>query len=61
MRGTPPAIDGVADAYSLRRSVLDQILVEAAAAAGAEVREQYPVDELVFEDGRVAGDPLARA
>jgi len=55
LRGTPPPIDGVADAHSLRRNVLDQILVEAAASAGVEVRERYPVDELVFEEGRVAG------
>src|ERR1044071_4646053 len=36
LRGTPPPIDGVADAHSLRRDVLDQILVEAAASAGVE-------------------------
>src|ERR1044072_5179023 len=55
LRGTPPAIDGVADAYSLRRSVLDHILVDAAAAAGVEVRERYPVDQLGFEGGRGGG------
>jgi flavin-dependent dehydrogenase len=55
LRGTPPPIDGVADAYSLRRTVLDQILVEAAAEAGAEVRERFPVDGLLTEGGRVAG------
>ena len=37
------------------------ILVEAAAAAGAEVRERFPVDELVLEDGRVDRHPLAAA
>jgi flavin-dependent dehydrogenase len=55
LRGTPPALDGVADAYSLRRTVLDQLLVDAAAEAGAEVRQRFPVDEILFEDGRVAG------
>jgi 2-polyprenyl-6-methoxyphenol hydroxylase-like FAD-dependent oxidoreductase len=55
LQGTPPPLDGVADAYSLRRTELDSLLVEAAAEAGAEVRQGFPVDELLFEDGRVAG------
>ena len=55
LRGTPPPLGDVADAYSLRRVVLDQILVEAAAEAGVEVREGFPVDELVTEGGRVTG------
>jgi len=53
--GTPPPADGVAEAYAPRRTVLDQILVEAAAAAGAEVRTGFSVQELVWEGGRVAG------
>jgi flavin-dependent dehydrogenase len=53
--GTPPHADGVADAYAPRRTVLDRILVEAAAEAGAELREGFTVEELVVEDGRVAG------
>jgi flavin-dependent dehydrogenase len=53
--GTPPPLDGVSDGYSLRRIVLDQILVEAAAEAGAEVRERFPVQEVIQEHGRVAG------
>jgi flavin-dependent dehydrogenase len=56
LHGAPPPIGGVGDAYSLRRTVLDQILVEAAAEAGAEVRERFPVDELLTDgDGRVTG------
>ncbi len=35
--------------------MLDKLLVDAAAEAGAEVREGFTVDELVVEDGRVAG------
>ena len=35
--------------------MLDALLVEAAAAAGAEVREGFAVDEVVVEDGRVTG------
>ena len=42
-------------AYCARRTVLDQLLVEAAADAGAEVRETFTVDEVVMEDGRVVG------
>jgi flavin-dependent dehydrogenase len=55
LRGTPPPIGPVADAYSLRRTALDRVLVDAAVAAGVEVRERYPVDELVFAGNRVAG------
>jgi 2-polyprenyl-6-methoxyphenol hydroxylase-like FAD-dependent oxidoreductase len=42
-------------AYCPRRTVLDKILVDAAAQAGAEVREAFTVDEILIEDGRVAG------
>src|SRR3954466_374757 len=38
--------------YCVRRTVLDKLLVDAAAEAGAEVREGFTVDELVIEDGR---------
>lgn len=55
LHGAPPPIGGVADAYSLRRAVLDQILVDAAAEAGAEVRERFPVDGLVRDGDRVTG------
>jgi len=42
-------------AYCPRRTVLDQLLVDAAAESGVEVREAFTVDELEFDDGRVAG------
>ena len=42
-------------AYSPRRAVLDKVLVDAAAAAGAEVREQFTVEGLVLDDNRVVG------
>jgi len=42
-------------AYCPRRTVLDQLLVEAAAESGAEVREGFTVDELEIDDGRVVG------
>jgi 2-polyprenyl-6-methoxyphenol hydroxylase-like FAD-dependent oxidoreductase len=55
LHGSPPPLGPVADAYSLRRTVLDRILVEAAAEAGAEVREGFATDGLVTERGRVTG------
>jgi flavin-dependent dehydrogenase len=42
-------------AYGPRRTVLDKLLVDAAADAGAEVREGFTVNEVVMEDGRVTG------
>ncbi|MEX2553506.1 MAG: NAD(P)/FAD-dependent oxidoreductase [Actinomycetota bacterium] len=42
-------------AYAPRRIVLDKILVDAAAEAGAEIREGFVVEELTFDDGVVTG------
>src|SRR6476469_10683224 len=42
-------------AYCARRTVLDKLLVDAAAEAGAEIREGFTVQELLIEDGRVVG------
>lgn len=53
--GTPRPADGIRHAYGPRRTVLDKLLVDAAVEAGAELREGFAVEELVFEDGRVAG------
>src|SRR5262245_32118325 len=47
LEGTPPAVDGVAEGYCCRRYKLDQVLVEAAIAAGAELREHVTVHDLV--------------
>lgn len=47
---------GVVREYaSIRRTVLDQILVEAAAKSGVEVRTNFTVRELIVEDDRVVG------
>jgi 2-polyprenyl-6-methoxyphenol hydroxylase-like FAD-dependent oxidoreductase len=49
---------GTADtpvAYCPRRTVLDKLLVDAAADAGADVRERFTVDEVLFEGGRAVG------
>ena len=42
-------------AYCPRRTVLDKLLVEAAAAAGAEIREGFIVEGLLIEEDRIAG------
>ncbi|HEY7439884.1 MAG TPA: NAD(P)/FAD-dependent oxidoreductase [Acidimicrobiia bacterium] len=53
--GSPCPSDGVATAYAPRRTVLDKILVDAAAEAGAEVREGFTVEDVQVEDGVVVG------
>ena len=45
--GRFPAYDGIDFMCSPRRTLLDQVLVDAARTAGAEVRENFTVDELV--------------
>jgi 2-polyprenyl-6-methoxyphenol hydroxylase-like FAD-dependent oxidoreductase len=55
LEGHFPAFQGVDAVYSPRRTVLDALLLEAARAAGAEVRERFAVDEVVVTDGRVTG------
>jgi 2-polyprenyl-6-methoxyphenol hydroxylase-like FAD-dependent oxidoreductase len=47
--------DGVDACYAPRRVVLDKILVDAAVAAGAELRERFAVHELVWNNDRVVG------
>jgi 2-polyprenyl-6-methoxyphenol hydroxylase-like FAD-dependent oxidoreductase len=42
-------------AFCPRRTVLDKLLVDAAADAGVEVREGYTVEQVLIEDGRVVG------
>jgi len=53
--GRPQPADGTATAIAPRRTVLDRILVDAAARAGAEVREGFTVDEVLVDDGTVVG------
>jgi flavin-dependent dehydrogenase len=42
-------------AFGPRRTVLDKLLVDAAAEAGAEVREGFIVEDVVIEGGRAVG------
>jgi 2-polyprenyl-6-methoxyphenol hydroxylase-like FAD-dependent oxidoreductase len=55
LEGTPTPASGIADTVCIRRTVIDSLLVDAAAEAGVEVREGCTVKELVYADGRVAG------
>jgi flavin-dependent dehydrogenase len=55
LRGTPPPAGDVAEAYCPRRTVLDKLLVDAAVEAGVELREQFLVQDLVWDSGRVSG------
>jgi 2-polyprenyl-6-methoxyphenol hydroxylase-like FAD-dependent oxidoreductase len=55
LRGTiPDANDGLGG-YCPRRTVLDHVLVNRAAAAGVEVREGFTVDELLMTGDTVVG------
>src|SRR3989440_8742570 len=50
-----PGTDDSPVAYCPRRTVLDKLLVDAASGAGAEVREEFAVEDVVIEDDRVVG------
>ena len=50
----PDANDGMGG-FCPRRTVLDSLLVHAAAEAGAEVREGFALDEVLITDDRVVG------
>ncbi len=53
--GTIPDPNVGAGGFCPRRTVLDNLLVNAAAEAGADVRESFTVDELLVTDGTVVG------
>jgi flavin-dependent dehydrogenase len=55
LAGSPPPLDGHVESYGPRRMILDSILVEAAARAGAEVRPAFTVDGVLMDGERVAG------
>jgi flavin-dependent dehydrogenase len=50
-----PGTEEAPVAYGPRRTVLDKLLVDAAAEAGAEVRELFTVEDVVVNDHRVTG------
>ena len=53
--GAPRGTGLAPHAYAPRRTLLDAILVEAAGAAGVDVREGFSVDGLIVDDGVVRG------
>jgi flavin-dependent dehydrogenase len=53
--GRCPNYRGISAMYSPRRTLLDAVLVDAARAAGAEVRERFTVKELRWTSGCVTG------
>ncbi|MEV7671633.1 NAD(P)/FAD-dependent oxidoreductase [Streptomyces sp. NPDC000963] len=55
LNGFADPVDGVDAVYCPRRTVLDEILVNAARRAGAEVLEGFTVTDVVVSDGRVTG------
>lgn len=55
VRATYTPVEGIDYGLCVRRKTLDAALVATARAAGAEVREQTRVDDLVREGGRVVG------
>lgn len=55
IRGQPDAVAGTNAMYCPRRRVLDNLLVLAAREAGAEIREETTVRELIWDDNRVCG------
>ena len=50
-----PGTDDSPVSYCPRRTVLDKLLVDAASAAGAEVREGFTVEEVIVDDDHVTG------
>lgn len=58
LSGTDLSIHGVAIGYGPRRRVLDQILLDSAAEAGAEMREGFTVDEFLLDDDTLPDEML---
>jgi flavin-dependent dehydrogenase len=50
-----PGTDANPIAYCPRRTILDKLLVDAAAEAGADIREGFAVEEIIVEGKRVVG------
>src|SRR5580698_649067 len=55
LTGIGPAVGGVTETYCPRRTVLDALLVQAAAQAGAELIDGFVVSDVLWSEGRVAG------
>jgi flavin-dependent dehydrogenase len=55
LTGQSPPFDGTAECCMPRRKYLDKILVDAAVEAGAELREEFTVQELTTDGDRITG------
>jgi flavin-dependent dehydrogenase len=55
LEGEFPDVEGVNAVHSPRRTILDKILVDAAVQAGAELREGFIAEDLIWEGERVVG------
>jgi 2-polyprenyl-6-methoxyphenol hydroxylase-like FAD-dependent oxidoreductase len=55
LRGTIPDANEGMGGFCPRRTVLDSLLVNAAAESGVEVRESFTVDELLMTDETIVG------
>lgn len=55
LQGTPVPIDGHDSLVCIRRTILDALLTDAAAEAGAEVRQGFTVKELLWDGDHVIG------
>ena len=54
IEGSPASPDSSVS-YAPRRTVLDKLLVDAASEAGAEVREEFTVEEVIFDGDTMIG------
>lgn len=50
-----PGLDDSPVGYCPRRTILDKLLVDAAAEAGAEIREAFTVEDVIIENGCITG------
>jgi flavin-dependent dehydrogenase len=55
LKGRYPPFEGVDAVYGPRRTILDKIVADFARESGAELREDFLVDDLSSTDGRVTG------
>ncbi|MFL5800767.1 MAG: NAD(P)/FAD-dependent oxidoreductase [Roseiflexaceae bacterium] len=55
LKGNFPVFEGMTEAYAPRRKYLDHLLARGAVAAGAELREGFNVEELLWDAGQVVG------
>lgn len=55
LKGGVTGVNGGKGGFCPRRTVLDKLLVDAAVESGAELREEFKVEALLWEDDRVVG------